>query len=276
MTGALTEPFAQLHPASRPSQSRDSLPVVLLHGGNVASWMWEPQLAALSHRTVITPDLPGFGSRTEETWPGLGGAADDVVHRVEALTGHRRFHVVGLSLGGLVALHLAARHPGSVASVLASGAPLQPVRGLHRLSARLQLALWERPWFWRAQAAAFRLPPDSRGLYVSHGLSVRRDTARGMLDEIHAGASPTGLDAYAGPMLLVAGEREARVVRTSMNTVTDLPSGAHTRLAPGMHHVWSIEDPDLFGDMITAWLDGRVEPRLLPADERAREVPGAP
>jgi len=270
VTGPSHEPFAQLHRGSELQESSDSLPVVLLHGGNVANWMWEPQLAPLAHRTVVTPDLPGFGTRTEETWPGLGGAADDVVQRVEALTGARRFHVVGLSLGGLVALHLAARHPGRVASVLASGAPLQPLRGLHRVAARLQLALWERPWFWRGQAAAFRLPTDSRDLFVAHGLSVHHDTAKRMFDEVHAGVSPSGLDAYEGPLLLVVGEREPRVVRESMGTVANLPPQAQTRIAPGMHHVWSIEDPDLFGDMVTAWLDGRVDPRLVDGTDRTR------
>jgi hypothetical protein len=29
-----------------------------------------------------------------------------------------------------------------------------------------------------------------------------------------------------------------------------------------MHHIWNIEDPDLFDAMILTWLDGRAEPRL--------------
>jgi hypothetical protein len=28
-----------------------------------------------------------------------------------------------------------------------------------------------------------------------------------------------------------------------------------------MHHVWNVEDPDLYDAMIRAWLEGRVEPR---------------
>jgi pimeloyl-ACP methyl ester carboxylesterase len=259
----VTTTFPELHPAAdvRPSD-RDDDPVVLLHGGNVAGWMWEPQLAALRHRTVVTPHLPGFGSRTAEPWPGLGEAADDVLDRVAELTGRRRFHVVGLSLGGVVALHLAARSPGAVTSVLATGAPLLPLGRGQRLVSGLQLALLEKPWFWKAQATAFRLPADARDLYVSHGLSVRPETARRMYADVLAGEIPDELAKYDGPTLLVAGERENKIAHRSLTAVAAVVPHALTRIAPGMHHIWNIEDPDLFDAMLVAWLDGRVEPRL--------------
>ncbi|GAB2635075.1 alpha/beta fold hydrolase [Kribbella swartbergensis] len=259
----MTTAFPEIHPPA-PVVAHDDDPVVLLHGGNVANWMWEPQLEALKHRTVVTPDLPGFGRRTGEPWPGLGGAADDVVVRVEQLTGRRRFHVVGLSLGGAVALHLAARHPDVATSVLVTGAPLLPVRGFSRLLARMQLTFWESPWFWKALAAGFRLPVDSRDLYVSHGLSVQRETARRMLDDVHTGGVPDNLGAYDGPMLLVAGEREPRVVRRSLRAVAPVVPHAETRLAPRMHHIWNIENPHLFDTMILTWLNGHIDPRLHP------------
>ncbi|MFC7404942.1 alpha/beta fold hydrolase [Georgenia alba] len=262
----MTTTFPEIHPASTaPSDARDNLPVVLLHGGNVASWMWQDQLPALAQRTVVTPDLPGYGSRTAETWPGIGGAADDVVARVAELTGHRRFHLAGLSLGGVVALHLTARHPGVVVSVLASGAPLLPYRGLMWLVSRMQVALWDAEWFWRTQAVAYRLPHETRELYVRHGLSVRRETVRRQLADVDLGTVPQGLGAYDGPVLLVAGERDAAVIRRSLQSAASVAPQATTRLAPGMHHAWNTEDPELFDAMLLAWLDGRVEPRLLPA-----------
>lgn len=59
--------FPEVHSAGTATTER---PVVLLHGGNVANWMWEPQLSAFEDRTVLTPDLPGFGERVGEDWPG--------------------------------------------------------------------------------------------------------------------------------------------------------------------------------------------------------------
>ncbi len=58
--------FPEVH---RPAPDTAARPLVMLHGGNVANWMWEPQLPALTDRTVLVPGLPGFGERVGERWP---------------------------------------------------------------------------------------------------------------------------------------------------------------------------------------------------------------
>ena len=254
--------FPEAHPPAEPGDRR---PVVLLHGGNVANWMWEPQLPAVADRLALTPHLPGFGARVDERWPGLAGAADDLAARIRELAGGARatVDVVGLSLGGVVALHLAARHPDLVASVLTSGAAVERVGGAARATSALQLVLWHRRWFWKAQAVAFGLPADSHQPYVDHGVSIRRDTAEAMLTEVYAGGIPKGLAQYPGRMLLVAGAKEPAVMRRSLAAMRRTAPRAETRIAPGMHHVWNVEDVDRFNGMLRAWLRGNVDHWLL-------------
>lgn len=256
--------FPEVHAASLAS-SANHRPVVLLHGGNVANWMWDPQLPQLADRLAITPHLPGFGARTDEPWPGLAAAADDMAARIRSLAGDAPVDVVGLSLGGVLSLHLAARHPSLVASVLASGAAVERVGGVARATSGLQLALWHRRWFWKAQAVAFGLPLDSHELYIDHGLSVRRDTARAMLAEVYAGGVPDGIAAYPGRLLLVAGEKEPAVMRRSLDTLRRIVPHALARIAPGMHHVWNVEDVEHWNSMQRSWLAGEVHDWLLPA-----------
>jgi 3-oxoadipate enol-lactonase len=232
--------------------------VVLLHGGNVANWMWEPQLPALTDRTVLTPDLPGFGERVAEDWPGLDAAADDVVAKAGG-----PLDLVGLSLGAAVALRVLARHPDRVRSAFLTSAPLMPAGAGMHLFARLQLAFCQAPWFWRAQAALFGLPADSRARYVTHGLSVRRETAAAMTAEVCAGGVPPLR--YEGPLLAVAGGKDSANVRRSLELISRAAPQAQVRLARGMHHIWNVEDTDLFNEVLRAWLDGRVDPRLHPA-----------
>lgn len=86
--------------------------VVLIHGHPFDRTLWEPQLAALrgSFR-VVAPDLRGFG-RSPVT-PGLvlmREFAADIEELLDALA-IARAAVVGLSMGGLVAMELAAASP---------------------------------------------------------------------------------------------------------------------------------------------------------------------
>lgn len=253
--------FPEVH---RPATATASRPLVMLHGGNVANWMWEPQVAALTDRLVLTPDLPGFGARVSENWPGLDAVADDVVARVTDHGVDGPFDLVGLSLGAVAAVRVLARHPDRVHSAFLTGAPLEPPGVGVRLLCRLQLALWRAPWFWRALATAFGLPEDARARYVAHGLSVRRETASAMFEEVNAGGVPTGVGAYPGPLLAVAGEKEDAVVRRSLTALAQAAPQAQLRLAPAMHHIWNVEDTGLFNEVLRAWLNGTTDSRLIP------------
>lgn len=130
-------------------------PWILLRGWTreTAHWGDFPALvsAALPGTPVLTPDLPGCGARRAEPSPA----------RIEAIAERLRaglradglvppWQLFGLSLGGMVAAHWAAAHPGEVAAcVLVNtsmrGAPL----------ARLRPSAW--PALWRIATA-----PDAR------------------------------------------------------------------------------------------------------------------
>ena len=86
--------------------------VVLIHGHPFDRSLWEPQLAALGgFFRVLVPDLRGFG-RSPVT-PGcvlMREYADDIEELLSAL-GIGRAAVVGLSMGGLIAMELATAAP---------------------------------------------------------------------------------------------------------------------------------------------------------------------
>ncbi|WP_454041213.1 alpha/beta fold hydrolase [Cellulosimicrobium sp. Marseille-Q8652] len=251
------------HPARRPGAQRAS--VVLLHGGNVASWMWEPQVEHLDDLDVWTPDLPGFGSRAGEDWVSLDATADDLAAWLAPVAAEREVHVVGLSFGGIVALRFAARHPDLAASVLASGAVVDGVHGLPGALGRAQLRVWDRRWYWRGQAYAFGLPRDAHEVFVRTGMAIRRSTMARIVDETYPGSWPAGLETSGTPVLAVAGTRDVRAARSALRTIERRVPGAVVRLAPGMHHQWSAEDPELFSAMIRDWVvDGVAHPALVP------------
>lgn len=262
------------HPARRPGgPGADQASVVLLHGGNVASWMWEPQVQLLDDLDLWTPDLPGFGTRATEDWVSLDAAADDVAASLAALPAGRAVHLVGLSFGAILALRVVARHPALVTSVVASGAVLDGVRGLAGAVGRAQLRVWDRPWYWHGQARAMGIPADARDQFVRTGLAIRRENEARILEEIYGGCWPDGLESSGASVLAVAGSRDLRAARDALATVERRVPGAVVRLAPGMHHQWNVEDPALFSAMVRSWvLDGVAHPGLVahPGTGRAR------
>ncbi|ACQ81933.1 putative hydrolase [Beutenbergia cavernae DSM 12333] len=239
---------------------REGETIVLLHGGNVAGWMWEPQVQRLPGRHLLTPDLPGYGARTDVIWPGLAGVADDVASLVRDRAVGGRAHVVGLSLGGHVAMHLIQRHPELVRTVTVTGVAAAGLGRLERLLITPQVPLWNRRWYWAAQAVAFGIPADGRELFVTSGSSVRPETNRRMFHEVAAGTMPSGGIDFHGPVLAVSGERESRSVRGAFARLGAAIPQLRTWIAPRMHHTWSVEDPDLFTRMVTTHTETGVWP----------------
>ncbi len=114
--------------------------LVLLHGAGVDNRLWDPQISSFetTHR-VIAPNLPGHG----------GVAAVDSVEQMAdwierqlAERGVRRYSVVGLSLGGMVALELASRRPDDVTHlVMIESVPRVSDHPVVRLFARVMINL---------------------------------------------------------------------------------------------------------------------------------------
>lgn len=107
-------------------EAGDGPAVLLLHGsgaGVSALANWRVAIPALARDfRVVAPDLRGFGrtTKTDDERCSLDMWVEHVVEVANAL-GVERFHLVGNSMGGGVALGVAARHPARVQKVVVMG-----------------------------------------------------------------------------------------------------------------------------------------------------------
>jgi pimeloyl-ACP methyl ester carboxylesterase len=122
-------------------------PLVLIHGLGSAATAFKPIIPALSQSfRVITVDLPGHGNSTYNKGQAmdpksLGGA---VFESVEREYGINKFHVAGNSLGGWIALEMAADKPERIES----------------LTALAPAGLWLKP-------ASGRVPSEAQSYYIA-------------------------------------------------------------------------------------------------------------
>jgi pimeloyl-ACP methyl ester carboxylesterase len=94
------------------------LPLVLLHAFPLDHGMWLRQEPLGESLRLIVPDLRGFGGSTGSVPRGIADLADDVAALLDGLHLERPAVICGVSMGGYVAQHVAARHPDHVAALV--------------------------------------------------------------------------------------------------------------------------------------------------------------
>lgn len=163
---SLPAPRLVATPAGRIAYRRagEGPPLLLIHGWGASSRYWLGAFALLAeHHDLIALDLPGFGDSPPAGGPtSLASLTAAALALCEQLA-LERLAVAGHSLGGGVALLLAAHRPRLVSrlAMVSFGLPRTPLEAATMGALHLQLsaaaALWA-PWlaFWAPWFAAAR------------------------------------------------------------------------------------------------------------------------
>ena len=99
--------------------------LVLVHGTRLSHTQWAPYDGAFPDLRVVTPDLPGHGTRAGEPF-STTAAVDVIAAAVEDGPPDLPVVLVGHSLGGYMAMAYAAQHPSRLAGLVLVGAAAVP------------------------------------------------------------------------------------------------------------------------------------------------------
>jgi len=206
--------------------------------------MWQPQVDALTSRIeVYAPNLPGFGTEEPRVLP-VRDAADRLAEDFEA-RGMRSVHLCGLSLGGMVALAMAGRHPTLVQSLVVSGAQIRVSRWLRTLLLGIGRVLPERMLLSGSNL------PDQAGpeMRAAEQRLARRMGKAGILSAMRSAAEADlteDLFRITCPTLVMCGERDNGLNRSAARRIAAAVAGAELLMIPGAGHVWNLEQPERF------------------------------
>lgn len=212
---------------------------------------------------VLTPDLPGCGQRHRDLVPArLGGLVDAVRAGVSAQSPGPTW-LLGLSLGGMVALDWATRYPAEVAGVVVINSS---AGGLSPFWRRLRVPAWPTLLgavtirdLHRRERAIFQLTsnrPDREARVVAAWVAlaearpVSLRSARRLL--LGAARYRPRLAPLAQPTLVVVGAGD-RLVHPTCSGLLAASLKAQLAVHPTAGHELSLDEPEWLLGQLGAW-----------------------
>ena len=241
-------------------------PMILIHGGLMDRRMWRWQAGFFAaHYTVISYDVRGHG---KSDIPLAPYSQHDDLRRLLDYMRVPAAILVGLSMGGAIAIDLALEHPSRVvALVLAApavnGAPysqelLNQSLSLYETArdAGPEMALWiirEDP-FW-----SYLVPASKHAAARNHFFAVARDNVHTLLTDPERirHAEPSAAQRLSDihvPTLVVTAERDHADNRAVAGLLSEEIQGAKLVEVPGAGHAVNLEQPVRFNMMAREFL----------------------
>lgn len=240
-------------------------PLVFIHGAGLDARMWDREFSqfATTH-SVIRYDIRGFGlsGSSEESSSHI----DDLLQLLDEL-GHEQASIVGLSMGGGIALEFALAHPERVdALVLAAPSvsgwqrPPETAAGFSAFFSAARSGHYDEATdLWLETPAVSLVDPDP--VTLAH---VRRMSADNVVNLVNPppyannpDATPVleRLESLAVPTLVVVGDRDADDLRELARLIISRAPDAVLLEIADAGHVSNLDSPDAFIQAIARFLN---------------------
>lgn len=236
--------------------------IVFVHASGWSRKLWVPQMNALSTTyRVVALDLPQHGDRRDV--PFSMQTALDAVNDAVRVSGSSRVLLVGLSLGGYIAIAYAHAHPERLAGVAVGGCSVSFMGWLGtltRISARVHLALL---WLFGRHLRARLLARQERAIHKMYPPPLADALLAGGIEPAVWGRAllavvPYDYDRWLAelpcPILILNGELDDYNRRAQERQAVELPQvEVHTIIGAG--HVCNLACPDAFTDEVRAFAE---------------------
>ena len=238
-------------------------PVVLIHALGLDWRQWRDQIAALAPtRRAIALDLRGHGQSDRPPGPySLGQMAEDVYGLIEAL-GVAPTDVVGLSLGGMVAMELALRHPRAIRRlVLADTTSEYPRAAREQFEERARTAETEGMAPLVAGVPERWFTPEFARAHPETVAEIQRIVGANDPAAYAAACRAVGtvdctsrLGSLGCPTLVVVGDQDPGTPPAAARRLREAIPGARLVVIDGASHLSNVGRPDAFNTALLEFL----------------------
>lgn len=238
-------------------------PVLFVHGFPISGEMWYATADALADRyRCIIPDLRGHGRSEVSRSISMAEFADDLAGVLDAVDERRPVALVGLSMGGIIALEFFRRHRPRLRALglINTRANAENAEGVERRRKMAEAALRQGtgaivelmisglfgPGFPRDQRDAWQArmsaTPAEGSAAAALALGARRESYS-TLAEIDI------------PTLVVAGDRDTITPVATLREIHEGIRGSRFEIFENCGHVPPVEFPDRFTSLLREFLE---------------------
>jgi 3-oxoadipate enol-lactonase len=244
---------------------KNGIPVVFIHGFPFSGEMWKPQVEALRETyRVIVYDVRGHGeSETGDGQYSIEYFVDDLFALLDHIT-LLKVVLVGLSMGGYIALRAMEREPGRFRALVLCNTRSDSDTNESRIK-RANQAKFVKVLGTKVFAddfvklvffeKTFQMNPDA--VKVIHDL-IERNNPIGIAGTLLALASRTDTTALlpriAIPTIVIVGERDTLTPPHSALAISEKIPNAEMYIIPNAAHISNLENPADFNKRLLTFL----------------------
>ncbi len=240
-------------------------PLVFIHGFTLDTRMWDDQFEIFAKRyRVLRYDARGFGKSSLPTTEPYTHPED--LRALMTHLGIDHAHIVGLSMGGLIAVDFAVTYPESTDSLIPVDAALSGYRWQGKQVTLKVREIAEQDGIEAAKAfwlnCEFFVPAAEQPNVASRLKQIVDDYSGWHFVNADPASLPTTLaidrlETLTMPTLVVIGERDMPDFFQIANIMTEGITGAKKMVMPRVGHMANMEAPEQFNEIVLAFLSGQ-------------------
>lgn len=213
--------------------------IILLHGGGLSDWSWQPVISRLPDYHVVTPIIDGHGADGGEDFVNIEASARTLLRYIDAQCGGKVYAIGGLSIGAQIAVEVLSQRPNVARYAILESALVYPITGTTALTAPsygLFYGLITKRWFSKMQAKTLCVPDDLFETYYRDSLRISKQSLINITVSNGTYALKDTISQTTARVLLIVGSKELGIMKKSAHRLHECIGGSELYIAKGMKH----------------------------------------